>query len=123
MGPDDPYSILGIDRDASDEQIRAAFRDAIRRSHPDRIGAKASHQSITALIDAWRLLRDPANRARLEECDRPGVHSVVPSDPLAGSQPVAARTCLLMKGLFLITWILTVAAVSILFVIAMAQSG
>ena len=122
MSADDPYSVLGVDRDASDEEIRAAFRDAIRRAHPDRIGAKANPQSITALIDAWRLLRDPVSRARFEE-NRPRIDDAVPGDQLPGWQPVEARTSLLIKRLFLVTLILSLAAICVLFVIAMAQSG
>ena len=123
MGPDDPYQVLGVDRDASDDQIRAAFRDAIRRAHPDRIGAKANHQSVTALVDAWRFLRVPANRAGFEGSDRPGTHGAEPSDQLSGWQPVEVRSSLVIKRLFLIAIILTVVAICVLFVIAMAQSG
>ena len=123
MSSDDPYRILGVDHDASDQQIRAAFRSAIRQAHPDRNGARTDHQTITALIDAWRLLADPARRAGLDQGDRPNHHGVRPGDQVTGSQPVGAHTSLLIKRLFLITLTLTVAAVCVLLVIAMAQSG
>lgn len=35
MADTDPYVILGIDPDATPEQIRAAFRKAVVRAHPD----------------------------------------------------------------------------------------
>jgi DnaJ-class molecular chaperone len=120
--PGDPYSILGVDRDASNDQIRAAFRDAIRRAHPDRSGETANHQSVIDLIDAWKVLRDPTSRAALDRNQRPGDRGALPSDEI-GWQPIEVRTSQLVKRLFLITMILTIAAISVLFVIAMAQSG
>ena len=31
----DPYSILGVSRDATDDQIKAAYRSLVRKYHPD----------------------------------------------------------------------------------------
>lgn len=35
-GPDDPYVILGVLPDAADDAVRAAWRQAVSASHPDR---------------------------------------------------------------------------------------
>lgn len=35
--PEDPYTILGVARGASSEQIRAAFQQKIRQYHPDQV--------------------------------------------------------------------------------------
>jgi DnaJ like chaperone protein len=42
MGPDqaDPYVVLGIDRSASDDEVKAAYRKLIREHHPDRLIAQ-----------------------------------------------------------------------------------
>ena len=32
----DPYAVLGIDRNASDEEVKNAYRELARKYHPDR---------------------------------------------------------------------------------------
>ncbi|MDO9223417.1 MAG: DnaJ family molecular chaperone [Caulobacter sp.] len=39
-GPDDPYVILGVLPDAADDAVRAAWRQAVSSSHPDRARAR-----------------------------------------------------------------------------------
>lgn len=39
-GPDDPYVILGVLPDAADEVVRAAWRQQVSLSHPDRARAR-----------------------------------------------------------------------------------
>ena len=31
----DPYKVLGVDRSATDEQVRAAYRELAKKYHPD----------------------------------------------------------------------------------------
>lgn len=42
MGPDasDPYTVLGIDRSAGDDEVRRRYRELIREHHPDRLMAQ-----------------------------------------------------------------------------------
>jgi len=57
----DPYLELGIGRDATPEEIRAAFRKAARQRHPDTAGDAPS--DVRRAIEAYHLLGDPATRA------------------------------------------------------------
>jgi molecular chaperone DnaJ len=53
--------VLGVSADASQEAIRAAYRDRARVAHPDR-GAPTT-ESMVAINEAYRVLADPGRRA------------------------------------------------------------
>ena len=52
------YEVLGVSRDASTSQIRAAFRRLARAHHPDT-SASGSAESLAPINEAWRVLGDP----------------------------------------------------------------
>lgn len=66
MADADPYDELGIGRDATPEEIRAAFRRAVRQRHPDTSKAATDDIAIRNTIDAYRVLTDPKARARYD---------------------------------------------------------
>ncbi len=55
------YEVLGISRDASPAQVRAAFRRLARAHHPDT-STSGSVESLAAINGAWRVLGDPESR-------------------------------------------------------------
>lgn len=55
------YEVLGIGRDATTPQVRAAFRRLARAHHPDT-SASGSAESLAPINEAWRVLGDPALR-------------------------------------------------------------
>ena len=67
-GPDasDPYRILGIARDASDEDIKATHRDLVRENHPDKVIAQGlpeefvavANEKLAAINAAYDRIRD-----------------------------------------------------------------
>ena len=62
-GERDYYDVLGVSRDASQEEIRRAYRSLARRHHPDvntEPGAEARFKEITAAHD---VLSDPEKRS------------------------------------------------------------
>lgn len=63
----DLYDVLGVPRDATEDQIKEAYRRAVREAHPDREGG--SHELMVLVNQANDTLRD---RLRREEYDRSG---------------------------------------------------
>lgn len=53
MGPaePDPYEILGVDRNASNEEIKRTYRRLIRENHPDALVAKGMPQEFVDLAN------------------------------------------------------------------------
>jgi DnaJ like chaperone protein len=47
--PRDPYEVLGVPMNASLEEIRAAWKQAVRDSHPDRLVARGVPPEAVAL--------------------------------------------------------------------------
>jgi curved DNA-binding protein len=57
----DPYSILGVPRTASREEIARAYRRLAKDHHPD--AGAAPNPTMSRINDAWHTLSDPARRA------------------------------------------------------------
>ena len=53
IGPDkaDPYTVLGVRRETSNEEIRAAWRKLVRDNHPDRLMAQGLPEEFVALAN------------------------------------------------------------------------
>jgi len=60
----DLYEVLGIDRSASADDIRAAYRQRARETHPDAGGQPGEFQAVQA---AWEVLGDPEQRRRYDK--------------------------------------------------------
>ncbi len=81
--PPDPYETLGLARDATQDQIRAAYRKLAKKHHPDlNPGSATAEERFKAVNTANELLSDPEKRARFDrgEIDAAG-------DPLAPEPP------------------------------------
>jgi len=78
--PRDLYEVLGVGRDASDEDIKKAYRTLARQYHPDRNpGDKQAEQRFKEVQTAYEVLSDKGKRAQY---DRFG--SVGPEDGFGG---------------------------------------
>jgi DnaJ-class molecular chaperone len=63
----DPYVVLGVGRDASDETIKKAYRRLAKKLHPDlHPGNRATEQQFKEVTAAYDLLSDPVKRARFD---------------------------------------------------------
>lgn len=63
MDKRDYYQVLGIARDAGDEEIKKAYRQMALKYHPDRNpGNKEAEENFKEAAEAYEVLRDPQKR-------------------------------------------------------------
>jgi len=62
----DPYAVLGIPRDASDQQVQRAYRRLAKRYHPDLHPDAQTSQQMRRINQAWETLSSPGSRAQYD---------------------------------------------------------
>lgn len=60
----DPYDVLGVEREADQDAVRAAYRSKAKAAHPDMGG---SDEAFARLARAHLILSDPVRRAKYDE--------------------------------------------------------
>jgi DnaJ-class molecular chaperone len=64
---DDPYEVLGVKRDATQDEIRAAYRKLAKKLHPDlNPGNKQAEEKFKQVSVAYDLLGDAEKRGRFD---------------------------------------------------------
>lgn len=82
MAKRDYYEILGVDKGASDDELKKSFRRAAVEHHPDRGGDEAKFKEIS---EAYEVLKDPAKRQRYDQFGHAGVGGAASGgDPFGG---------------------------------------
>jgi len=71
----DFYVILGVQRTASDAEIKRAFRKLAQQWHPDVNTDPAAQERFKEINEAYQVLSDPDRRSRYDTFGRAGVDS------------------------------------------------
>jgi molecular chaperone DnaJ len=70
----DYYEVLGVDRNASDDDIKKAFRRLAFQYHPDRNREDGAEEKFKEIKEAYEILCDPQKRATYDRFGHAGVH-------------------------------------------------
>ncbi|SHI38003.1 molecular chaperone DnaJ [Clostridium cavendishii DSM 21758] len=68
MAKQDYYELLGLEKGASDDEIKRAFRKQALKYHPDRNpGDKEAEEKFKELNEAYQVLSDPQKKAQYDQ--------------------------------------------------------
>jgi len=87
------YDVLGVAPTATTEELKSAFRERAVETHPDTAAGVGSTQSqrFRELLDAYRILRDPAKRAEYDSGEaQPGAAAAARGPPGFGGGGASA---------------------------------
>jgi molecular chaperone DnaJ len=74
--PRDPYEVLRIQRDASEQEIKKAFRQMARELHPDvNAHDPDAEEKFKEAAEAYEILSDPDRRATYDRYGHDGLRS------------------------------------------------
>ena len=67
------YALLGVARDASEADIKKAYRKLAMEFHPDRNTAPDAEARFKEITEAYEVLRDPQKRAAYDRYGKAGL--------------------------------------------------
>ncbi|MFI5009994.1 MAG: DnaJ domain-containing protein, partial [Solirubrobacterales bacterium] len=74
--PRDPYEVLGVQRDATEQQVKKAFRGQARELHPDvNAHDPQAEEKFKEAAEAYEILSDPERRATFDRFGHEGLRS------------------------------------------------
>ena len=65
MSKRDYYEILGVSRDATEQEIKKAYRQLARKYHPDVNKSPDAEEQFKQINEAYSVLSDPQKRAHM----------------------------------------------------------
>ena len=71
----DYYEVLGVDKNATDEEIKKAYRKKAIQYHPDKNpGDKVAEEKFKEAAEAYEVLSDKDKRARYDQFGHAGMN-------------------------------------------------
>lgn len=87
MSKRDYYEVLGVSKNASDDEIKKAYRKLAIKYHPDKNpGDKTAEEKFKEATEAYEVLNDKQKRARYDQFGHAGVGGDA-GNPFAGGNP------------------------------------
>lgn len=80
----DYYAVLGVPRNASDEEIKRAFRKLAFQYHPDRNREPGAEEKFKEMNEAYQVLSNPEKRNRYDRYGRVDVEGGFPDFEFGG---------------------------------------
>lgn len=75
MSKRDYYEVLGVDKSASESELKKAYRKLAMKYHPDRNkGDEAAGNKFKEASEAYEVLRDPQKRQRYDQYGHAGMN-------------------------------------------------
>ena len=66
-----PYEILGVSKNATDEEIKKAYRELARKYHPDNYQnnplADLAEEKMKEINEAYAVLSDPEQKSKYDQ--------------------------------------------------------
>src|SRR3979411_1474096 len=74
--PRDPYEVLGVEREANDQEIKKSFRQLARELHPDvNAHDPDAEEKFKEAAEAYEILSDAERRATYDRYGHEGLRS------------------------------------------------
>lgn len=71
----DYYEVLGVQRDASEKEIKSAYRKLAMQHHPDRSDAPEAEERFKEISEAYAVLSDQDKRKQYDQFGHAGINS------------------------------------------------
>lgn len=99
MAKRDYYEILGVERDATPEALKKAFRKAALKHHPDRNNNdKEAEAKFKEAAEAYEILSDPDQRARYDRFGHEGLGGAAQGPHFTGVDDILSHFADLFGG-------------------------
>ncbi|MBC7473157.1 MAG: DnaJ domain-containing protein, partial [Candidatus Sericytochromatia bacterium] len=75
MSKRDYYEVLGVSKNAGDNDLKSAYRNMAKKHHPDINKTPEAEQTFKEISEAYEVLSDQNKRARYDQYGHEGVNS------------------------------------------------